>query len=254
MLSLTGFTSTSVIGLFHDKLPYIAATLVNGMSDRRVQFQMAELWAKESKLSCPEFFSWWSSHLIGLTLDDYRTLKNFACHLEPEHFNAFVDLFHEETKIWNKPAVEYRPHFATLAGELYGVAMAISRALQRGATFEAPFTDRYFMKATRTMKNALDVKMKKVKYSTVSALIINLKKLALQFRILLMCIYFFKYFYRESLKLLIRSTLLLLQSIACSFRPFLRQSTILHKVCKDLKLLMIKLKFGNCSQTIEYKN
>lgn len=170
MLSLTGFTSNTVIGTFHDKLPYIAATLVNGMSDRRVQFQFAELWARETKVSCPEFFSWWSNHLLGLTLDDYRTLKNFACHLEPEHFNAFVDLFHEETKIWNKPAVEYRPHFATLAGELYGVAMAIIKALQSGVTFEAPFTERYFTKATKTMKSALDVKIKKVTYSTVSAL------------------------------------------------------------------------------------
>ncbi|XP_050450054.1 uncharacterized protein LOC126850786 isoform X1 [Cataglyphis hispanica] len=158
LLSLLGFDNTSPISIFHDQLPYILSTLVNGISDPVIDDQIVTALKNNTAITCTMMFDWLSDVRVGLSAEDYRTLKNFTCDLDPENFNAFTDLYMAETTIWKKPVSKYRSYVASMIGDLYDLAKGISFTLKNKINIEPPFSKRYLMHMLQTLRETLEIR------------------------------------------------------------------------------------------------
>lgn len=158
LLSLLGFDNTSPISIFHDQLPYILSTLVNGISDPVIDNQIVTALKNNTAITCTMMFDWLSDVRVGLTAEDYRTLKNFTCDLDPENFNVYTDLYMAEMTIWKKPVSKYRSYVASMIGDLYDLAKGISFTLKNKIIIEPPFSKRYLMHMLQTLRETLEIR------------------------------------------------------------------------------------------------
>ena len=155
-LSLLGFSERTPVSIFYNQLHYILATLANGLADPEVDKRIVESLENDTDISCSQFFEWWSSSAVGLTVDEYRILKNFTCDLDPDNFNAYTDLYMTETTIWRKPAYGYRSYLMTVIGDAYDFAKLVSRVIEEDVTIEAPYSRKYLLNLLRKLRDALE--------------------------------------------------------------------------------------------------
>ncbi|XP_067204074.1 uncharacterized protein ldd isoform X2 [Linepithema humile] len=158
LLALLGFDNTSPVTIFHDQLPYILSTLVNGISDPEIDDQIVTALKNNTTVSCSMMFEWLSDTKIGLSAKDYRTLKNFTCDLDPENFNVYTDLYLAETTLWEKPVNKYRSYIATIIGDLYNLAKAISFTVKNNVVIEPPFSKKYLDYLLQSLRDTLEIK------------------------------------------------------------------------------------------------
>lgn len=102
-------------------------------------------------------FDWLSDFKVGLSAEEYRTLKNFTCDLDPENFNVYTDLYMAEITIWNKPTSKYRSFVASIIGDVYDLLEAISLTVRHNVTIEPPFSKRYLDHMLQMMKESLEI-------------------------------------------------------------------------------------------------
>lgn len=158
LLSLLGFDSASPITIFHDQLPYVLSTLVNGISDPVIDDRIVTSLKSNVTITCSMMFDWLSEARVGLSEEDYRTLKNFTCDLDPENFNVYTDLYMAETTIWQRPVNKYRSYVASMVSDLYDLAKAVSRTINNDVVVEPLFSKRYLEHLLRTIRDTLEVK------------------------------------------------------------------------------------------------
>ncbi|XP_032690190.1 uncharacterized protein LOC116853290 isoform X2 [Odontomachus brunneus] len=158
LLSLLGFDSTTAVAIFHDQLPYILSTLLNGISDPVINEQIVNTLKNNTAITCSMMFNWLSEDRVGLSTTDYRTLKNFTCDLDPENFNAYTDFYMAEVMIWEKPASKYRSHLVTMIGDLYDLVKAISLVIKNNIIIEPPFSKRYLNDMLLKLKETLEIR------------------------------------------------------------------------------------------------
>ncbi|XP_020291877.1 uncharacterized protein LOC109858741 isoform X2 [Pseudomyrmex gracilis] len=158
LLSLLGFDSASPVTIFHDQLPYILSTLVNGISDPVIDDRIVTSLKSNVTITCSMMFDWLSEARVGLSEEDYRTLKNFTCDLDPENFNVYTDLYMAETTIWQRPVNKYRSYVASMVGDLYDLAKAVSRTINNDVVIEPLFSKRYLEHLLRAIRDTLEVK------------------------------------------------------------------------------------------------
>ncbi|XP_018348552.1 PREDICTED: uncharacterized protein LOC108752306 [Trachymyrmex septentrionalis] len=157
LLSLLGFDNISPITIFHDQLPFILATLVNGLSDPVIDDHIVTTLESNITITCSMLFDWLSDFRVGLSVEEYRILKNFACDLDPENFNAYTDLYMAEITIWNKPASKYRSYVASTIGDVFDLAGAISLTMRRNIIIEPPFSKKYLNHMVQMLKESLEI-------------------------------------------------------------------------------------------------
>lgn len=158
LLSLLGFDNTTPVAIFHDQLPYILATLLNGISDPVINEQIVKALESDTEITCSMMYDWLSDDRVGLSATDYRTLKNFTCDFDPENFNAYTDLYMAEMMIWEKPAKQYRSYLLTMISDLYGLAEAISLAMKNNITIQPPFSKQYLDSILPQLKETLEIR------------------------------------------------------------------------------------------------
>lgn len=157
MLSLLGFDNASPIAIFHDQLPYILSTLLNGITDPVIDEQIVSSLQNNTSITCATMFEWLSDIRVGLSVADYRTLKNFTCDLDPENFNVYTDFYMAEMMIWEKPTSKYRSHLVSMIGDLYDLAKAISLTIKNEIVIEPPFSKRYLDDMLLKLKETLEI-------------------------------------------------------------------------------------------------
>ncbi|XP_072756384.1 uncharacterized protein Ldd isoform X2 [Anoplolepis gracilipes] len=158
LLSLLGFGNTSPISIFHDQLPYILSTLINGISDPVIDDKIVTALKNNTAITCTMMFDWFSDVRVSLTPEDYRILKNFTCDFDPENFNMYTDFYMAETTIWKKPVSKYRSYVASMIGDLYDLARSISRAVENKMIIEPPFSKRYLDHMLQTLRETLEIR------------------------------------------------------------------------------------------------
>lgn len=157
LLSLLGFDSTSPITIFHDQLPFILSTLVNAISDPVIDDHIVTALQSNTTITCSMIFDWFSDFKVGLSVEEYRTLKNFTCDLDPENFNVYTDLYMAEITIWNTPASKYRSYVASIIGDLFDLAQTISFTVKHNVIIEPPFSKRYLDHMFQMLKESLEI-------------------------------------------------------------------------------------------------
>jgi len=155
LLSLLGFDSASPIAIFHDQLVHILSTLLIGISDPVIGNQInTEI--RYNTITCTMMFDLLSQVRVGLSVEDYRTLKNFTCDFDPENFNVYTDLYMAQTTNWQRPTSKYRSYIASMFGDVYDLAKAITLTIKNNITIEPPFSKRYWDHTLRTLRSSLE--------------------------------------------------------------------------------------------------
>ncbi|KAK0086066.1 hypothetical protein PV325_003922 [Microctonus aethiopoides] len=157
LLSLLGFTSKSSVTIIRNRLPYILATIIYGVSDPALDHRIIDNIHYNKSITCSEVFSSFWDYKIGLTDEEYRTLKNFTCDSDPDNFNVFVDLYLKETIAWRAPVTDYQLYFFTLTKELHDVSQLIINRMDRGLNIDPPVNRQYFQDVLKTLKNVLEM-------------------------------------------------------------------------------------------------
>ncbi|XP_028048892.2 uncharacterized protein LOC105837746 isoform X2 [Monomorium pharaonis] len=158
LLSLLGFDNTSPVTIFYNQLPFILSTVINGISDPVMDDHIVTALENNSTITCSMLFDWLSDFKVGLSNEEYRTLKNFTCDLDPENFNVYTDLYMAEVMIWNKPTSRYRSFVASIIGDLYDAAERISLTVRRKVTIEPLFSKKYLEHLLQMLKESLEVR------------------------------------------------------------------------------------------------
>ncbi|XP_011684588.1 PREDICTED: uncharacterized protein LOC105447955 isoform X2 [Wasmannia auropunctata] len=157
LLSLLGFDNISPITIFHDQLPFVLSTLVNGISDPIIDNRIVTALKSNTTITCSMLFDWLSDYKVGLSDEEYRTLKNFTCDLDPENFNVYTDLYMAEMTIWDKPTSKYRSFIASMIGDMYDLIEAITLAMKHNVIIEPPFSKRYLDHMLQMLKDTLEI-------------------------------------------------------------------------------------------------
>ncbi|CAK9819447.1 ATP-binding cassette sub-family A member 13 [Anthophora plagiata] len=148
ILPLLGFDKRTPISIYYNKLPYVAATIINGLSDVDIDNRIAMSSEKNISITCSQMFEWWSDSLVGLTIDEYKTLKYFTCDYDPENFNVYTDLHLAEIPLWRMPVNKYRAYIMTAIADVYDfgteVWKIINNTRNKELTFEVPFSTIYW--------------------------------------------------------------------------------------------------------------
>jgi hypothetical protein len=152
-----GFDNTSPITIFYNHLPYVLSTLVNGLSDPVVDDRIVTTLKNNTSVTCSMLFEWLSDFKVGLSEEEYRTLKNFTCDRDPDNFNAYTDLYMAELMIWNKPTSKYRSFITSMIGDVYDVLEAISLTMSHNVTIEPPFSKKYSEHVLQMLKESVEV-------------------------------------------------------------------------------------------------
>ncbi|KAL6258986.1 hypothetical protein P5V15_008908 [Pogonomyrmex californicus] len=158
LLSLLGFDNTSPITIFYNQLPYILSTLVNGLSNPTVDDQIITALKNNVAITCSMMYDWLSDEKVGLSVEEYRTLKNFTCDLDPENFNVYTDLYMAEITIWKKPVNKYRSYVASMIGDLYDLVKTIGRTVKNNVVIEKPFSKKYSEHVFQMLRESLEIK------------------------------------------------------------------------------------------------
>ncbi|XP_028982053.1 uncharacterized protein LOC107039836 isoform X2 [Diachasma alloeum] len=157
ILTLLGFTRKSVVSIVHQRLPYILATVVYGISDPELDHQIHKAVENGEGVTCEKLFSWFIDYKVGLTDEEYLNLKNFTCDHDTLYFNAFFDLYLEETAYWGRPVSDYRSYFFTLAHSIHDFAVITEAAVDRKMVIDPPVDKQYLNGAINTLKDILQV-------------------------------------------------------------------------------------------------
>ncbi|XP_023289550.1 uncharacterized protein LOC105698871 [Orussus abietinus] len=160
LFTLLGFTEGSSISIAYNRLAYILATFISGLSDPLFENRLSRSLANRRmpSISCSDIFSWFADFRIGITTEEYRTLKNFTCDGDPENFNAFTDLYIQEMTTWRKPTSSYRSHFFSTARDLHDVVKLAMKTVNKKVPIVQPFSRKYFEKTLYTLKNVLEAR------------------------------------------------------------------------------------------------
>ncbi|KAG7198455.1 hypothetical protein KM043_005838 [Ampulex compressa] len=158
LLSLLGFDSKSPVTIIHNQLPYILATFADGLSDPTLDDKIVQTLERRRAVSCPEVFEWFSDFVVGLTPEEYRTLKNFSCDGDPEGFNVFTELAMAESTIWRTPARKYRSFVVGMVGDVYEIGKLIARRPEEGLVIERPFSKKYLDDVLVRLRDILKAK------------------------------------------------------------------------------------------------
>ncbi|XP_043253492.1 retinal-specific phospholipid-transporting ATPase ABCA4 isoform X1 [Colletes gigas] len=154
-LSLLGFNGGTPVAIYYNRLPYVLATLATGLSDPDVDKRIVDSLDNKTAVTCSQLFEWWSDSLVGLTRNEYRSLKNFTCDLDPDNFNAYTDLYMSEKSVWRKPVDKYRSFLMTSIGDVYDLAKLIKNITQSNATIDVPFSRTYLQNLLRKLRGSL---------------------------------------------------------------------------------------------------
>nr|XP_031839600.1 uncharacterized protein LOC116430078 isoform X2 [Nomia melanderi] len=155
-LSLLGFNGLSPIRIYYKRLPYILATLVNGLADPDTERRVSESLLNKTSVSCARLFSWWSTSVTGLTADEYRILKNFTCDLDPDHFNDYTNFYLDVSSHWRAPAKSYRSYMTTVIGDVYDLANTIGSIVHTDVKIDAPFSRAYLLNLLQELRSSLE--------------------------------------------------------------------------------------------------
>lgn len=155
LLSLLGFDSASPIAIFHDQLAYVLSTLVIGISDPAIGERIINA-IRDKAMTCTMMFDLLSDVRVGLSAEDYGTLKNFTCDFDPENFNVYTDLYMAQTMNWHRPANKYRSYVASMFGDIYDLARAITLTMKNNVVIEPPFSKRYWDHTLRSLRKSLE--------------------------------------------------------------------------------------------------
>ncbi|RLU15876.1 hypothetical protein DMN91_011632 [Ooceraea biroi] len=156
LLSLLGFDSTSPITIFHDQLAYILSTIVIGISDPVIGDKIFSA-IDHKTITCTMMFDLLSEVRVGLSAEDYRTLKNFTCDSDPENFNVYMDLYMAQMMNWERPASKYRSYVASMFGDMYDLAKAITLTLKNKVIIEPPFSKKYWDHMLHSLRDSLEL-------------------------------------------------------------------------------------------------
>lgn len=166
-----GFNDKTPISIYYNKLHYVLATLVNGLSASDVGNRIV---TSSGNVTCSRLFEWWSDHVIGLSPEEYRILKNFTCDLVPDNFNAYTDLYMAEESLWSKPVNSYRSYTITSIGDLYEFAFEVRNIVKSTADkdveIEMPFSMSYLSTTLQKLKDALEFRDEETTQGKVSQL------------------------------------------------------------------------------------
>ncbi|CAL7936973.1 unnamed protein product [Xylocopa violacea] len=159
LLPLLGFSTKTPLSIYYNKLPYILATAINGLSDIDKDIQMEGLMHEPAVKICSRLFELWTDHVIGLTPEEYRTLKNFTCDGDPDNFNAYTDLYLVTSTMWRRPVDSYPLYVMTVIGDTYDFASEVSKlvknTMNETVVIEAPFSISYFSTTLHKLKDSL---------------------------------------------------------------------------------------------------
>ncbi|XP_014474957.1 PREDICTED: ATP-binding cassette sub-family A member 13 isoform X2 [Dinoponera quadriceps] len=157
LLSLLGFDNTTPVAIFHDKLPYILSTLLNGISDPKIERKFISSLENHTRITCSMMFEWLSDTRVGLSEAEYKTLKNFTCDLNPENFNVYIDFYADEIMTWMNPVKTYRSHIVSMIGDLYNLAKVIGLTMKNNIVIEPPFPKQYLDDMLLKLRDTLEV-------------------------------------------------------------------------------------------------
>lgn len=158
LLPLMGFDSGTAISIYYNKLPYILASIIYGLTDPQVYNRITKSEMDDTVIACSKLFEWWSNSTIGLTPMEYRILEKFTCDLNPDNFNVYTDLYMNEALAWKKSASQYNSYVTAVIGDAYDFASEVWKMIQdkKEIVFEAPFSMQYLTNTLQKLKEILE--------------------------------------------------------------------------------------------------
>ncbi|KZC04437.1 ATP-binding cassette sub-family A member 13 [Dufourea novaeangliae] len=144
-LSLLGFGGTGPIAVLYNKLPFVLATLANGLTDPNKDKLTVNGLVDETDVSCPRLTKWCSSSGTGLSHQECANLEMFFCAHDPEKFNAYTDLYMSLTAVWWKPVNTYRSYLMTVINDVHQLANLVQNMTQKEVKVEVPFSKTYLI-------------------------------------------------------------------------------------------------------------
>lgn len=133
-------------------------TLINGLMNSNVGDRIFN--SPDTDITCSRLFEWWSDSVVGFTPEEYRTLKNFTCDLDPDNFNAYTDLYMVEANVWTQPVNRYRSSMITVIGDIYDFAFEVWRLMEdikeKKIEIEVPFSKSYVSTTLQKFKYVLE--------------------------------------------------------------------------------------------------
>lgn len=153
-----GFDSGTAISIYYNKLPYILASIIYGLTDPEVYNRITKSEMDDTVVTCSKLFEWWSDSMVGLTPVEYKILEKFTCDLNPDNFNVYTDLYMNEALAWKKPINRYNSYVTTVIGDAYDFASEVWKMIQdkRELVFEAPFSMQYLRNTLQKLKEILE--------------------------------------------------------------------------------------------------
>ncbi|XP_053973403.1 uncharacterized protein LOC128873691 isoform X1 [Hylaeus volcanicus] len=161
-LSLLGFTGKTPLGIYYNQLPFVLATLANGLSDPEIDERIVGVESLENTtvrdrapITCSQLFEWWSTSVTCLTSAEYTILKNFTCDLDLANFNVYSDLYMTETALWREPVNKYRSYLITSIGDVYDLIKMLENVTRKDVAIDVPFSTSYLLKVVEKLRNSL---------------------------------------------------------------------------------------------------
>ncbi|XP_026675626.1 uncharacterized protein LOC108632621 isoform X2 [Ceratina calcarata] len=160
LLPLLGFSTNTPVSIYYNKLSFVLATLINGLSDEEITDRIVTELERNGSITCTQLFDWWTEAVIGITPEEYRILKNFTCDLDPDNFNAYTDLYMTETTVWRTPVDKYRSYTMTMIGDLYDSVSEtwkfVTDTMNKTVEIQVPFSTSYWLATLQNLEDALE--------------------------------------------------------------------------------------------------
>lgn len=124
--------------------------------------------------TCSDVFGWFAEFRQGISVEDYRKLKNFTCDSDPTDFNVLSDFIVKESAIRQKPSQNYPLYAGRTILKLYELGTAIKKTATNGLKITPPFSRQYWNYVFRNLTNDLEKHQAphEVRFETVKLLLI----------------------------------------------------------------------------------
>ncbi|XP_044002930.1 uncharacterized protein LOC122848731 isoform X2 [Aphidius gifuensis] len=156
ILRLFGIGPKSPFSLFRNHFHDIFATLLYGITDKNFEYLIYHNTTSKDSLTCSKLFSWFFNYKIGLTVEEYWSLKNFTCDRDYNDFNDFLNLYIKQIKLWKTPVINYQNHFVRLPKDISDFINVIKK-IQNGTIKISPLVDNNYWKIIiNNLKNLLE--------------------------------------------------------------------------------------------------
>lgn len=156
ILTLLGMSQKSTLSIIYKNFHSIFATILYGISSQHFENYVYQHKSSDGGLTCAKLFTWFSNYKVGLTVEEFWSLKNFTCDGDYRDFNVFFDFYVKEIEIWQAPISDYQSHFVRLPKDINDLLKEIKRFRDGTVIIDSLIDENYLMNILNNLKELLE--------------------------------------------------------------------------------------------------